>query len=264
MKLTARLLPFLGFLMLVFLTGACGESASPETPPTKAPETHKPDKSETPSVPEKIETYEGIDVSHNQGEVKWDQVKAAGKQFVFIKATEGNDYLDPKFKSNWEGAKAAGLPRGAYQFFHPGDDPQTQADFFIKNVKLEANDLAPVVDIEHSDAVSVTDIQKELQSYLDILEQAYGIKPILYSGQNFLDTEIPHGFGSYPLWIAEYPKKGEVQEGPKTPSQWKDWTFWQYSSSGAVNGIAGHVDLNRFKGTQAQWKALLIRETKPD
>ena len=51
---------------------------------------------------------QGIDVSNWQGDIDWDKVRAAGTQFAFIKATEGGDYLDPKFAQNWQAAKRAG------------------------------------------------------------------------------------------------------------------------------------------------------------
>lgn len=54
----------------------------------------------------------GIDVSRYQGEIDWQEVRRSGVEFVWIKATEGGDYLDPKFHSYWEGARAAGIPAG--------------------------------------------------------------------------------------------------------------------------------------------------------
>jgi lysozyme len=61
---------------------------------------------------------QGIDVSRWQGKIDWASVAAAGKQFAFIKATEGGDHIDPRFLENWHGAKQAGLVRGAYHFVY--------------------------------------------------------------------------------------------------------------------------------------------------
>ena len=58
----------------------------------------------------------GIDVSRYQGDIDWRRVKRAGTEFAWIKATEGGDYVDPKFMENWNQARAAGVPRGAYHF----------------------------------------------------------------------------------------------------------------------------------------------------
>src|SRR5580704_7696948 len=63
-------------------------------------------------------TY-GVDVSYYDGDIDWTQVLAAGKQFALIRVSDGIDFNDPQFASNWQGAKAAGLAVGAYQFFRP-------------------------------------------------------------------------------------------------------------------------------------------------
>src|SRR5689334_1580650 len=88
---------------------------------------------------------QGIDVSHYQGVIDWNQVAEAGTAFVFIKATEGTSYVDPQFQDNWSGAKAAGLLRGAYHFFQPGEDPQQQAEYFLSVVQTVPGDLPPVL-----------------------------------------------------------------------------------------------------------------------
>ena len=83
---------------------------------------------------------EGLDVSAYQKKIDWKKV-AGSKDFVFIKATEGSGLVDKAFASNWEGARAAGLLRGAYHFFHPGIDAIEQADLFL--TKVVACELPP-------------------------------------------------------------------------------------------------------------------------
>src|SRR4051812_44035850 len=61
-------------------------------------------------------TVHGVDVSKYQGEIDWQAAKASGVRFAWIKATEGGDHMDEKFYQNWQNAKAAGVPRGAYHF----------------------------------------------------------------------------------------------------------------------------------------------------
>src|SRR5262249_19644402 len=61
---------------------------------------------------------QGIDVSYWQGDIDWEKVRDAGVSFTYIKATEGGDRIDPKFLENWEGAKRAGIARGAYHFIY--------------------------------------------------------------------------------------------------------------------------------------------------
>ncbi len=196
--------------------------------------------------------YEGIDVSHYQGDVDWAAVKAAGITFAFAKATQGTAEVDPKFAQNWAAIKAAGLTRGAYHFFDPGVDAEKQAEHFIATVQLEAGDLPPVIDIEVSEGVSAEDIDQDIQIWLTKVAEAYGVTPIIYSDLSFLRENLASGFGAYPLWIAEY-----SSTPPTAPGAWKEWLFWQYSQSGSVSGVDGNVDRDVFKGTTAQWEQLL-------
>ena len=91
---------------------------------------------------------QGIDVSNWQGDIDWDRVRAAGTQFAFIKATEGGDYLDPKFKQNWLAAKRVGIPRGAYHMVYWCRAAHEQALWFILNVPNDPDALPPVLDLE--------------------------------------------------------------------------------------------------------------------
>lgn len=116
----------------------------------------------------------GIDVSHFQGNVNWPAVKAAGIAFAFAKASDGNTYTDPQFANNWRGMQAAGILRGAYHFYESKDDPQTQAQQFLKVLgQLGSNDLPPVVDIESSTgSFGTQSLANNLQIWLDTVEQS--------------------------------------------------------------------------------------------
>jgi lysozyme len=195
---------------------------------------------------------QGIDVSERQGTVDWNAVKQAGKVFVFILATDGITWTDPDFATNWSGAKAAGLLRGAYHFYETDDDPTAQAQNFLSAVQLEPGDLPPVVDIERLDSGSTaSQTVKDLQTWLDVVEQATGRTPIIYTSHGFWNSLGTSAFGLYPLWIAEY-----GVQSPTLPAGWARWTFWQFSESGAVAGISGSVDLNVFNGSAAELAAL--------
>ena len=83
----------------------------------------------------------GIDVSRYQEAIDWEDVKAMHSnnisiRFSFIKATEGSDDVDKRFKKNWRAAKEVGMIRGAYHFFNPYKDGTSQAQNFIDNVSL--------------------------------------------------------------------------------------------------------------------------------
>ncbi len=189
---------------------------------------------------------QGIDVSQDQGTVTWSQVAAAAYAFAFIKATDGETYVDPLFAQNWAGAKAAGLLRGAYHFFRAEDDPQAQAEFFWQTVG-GIGELPLVVDVEESMEQSNSVVIANLASFLASLQQWSGQQPMIYTDPGFWNGLGTSAFGGYPLWVAEY-----GVTAPTLPAGWTLWDFWQHSETGNVAGIQGSVDLNVFSGSLAE------------
>ncbi len=196
----------------------------------------------------------GIDVSDHQGLVDFERVKCAGATFVFLRASQGITFKDDMYQRNYQAAKAAGLIVGAYHFYMTDDDPKYQLENFIQSVHLSPGDLPPVVDIEVMNQNSLPDLDHELKLFLDALEQHYGVRPIIYSGERFANAELKD-FGDYPLWLAEY----EVAK-PTLPSGWDRYHFWQFSEKGEVDGVGGAVDTSRFNGSGADLLSLLIRD----
>lgn len=202
---------------------------------------------------------EGIDISHYQTNVDWNDVKNDNISFVFVKATGGATYIDPSFTQHWNAVKKAGIIRGAYHFYYTKDDPSTQAEFFISNVLSisDKDDLPPVIDIE-SDGVntdiSVDQLQLDIHDFLSIVEKAFGRKPILYTSHSFAQKYFADpAFDKYYLWLAEYDLAP-----PNVPTGWSNtgWSFWQNSPSANVKGINGTVDHDLFKGSLAELKSL--------
>jgi lysozyme len=91
---------------------------------------------------------QGIDVSHHQGPIAWQELAGQGVSFAYIKATEGGDYKDRRFSDNWNSAKNAGIARGAYHFFTLCRAGADQARNFIDSVPVEIDALPPAVDLE--------------------------------------------------------------------------------------------------------------------
>ena len=182
----------------------------------------------------------GVDVSHHSGDVDWAQVKAAGYDFAYVKASEGVDAPDPRFAEHWQKLGELGLPRGAYHFYVTEDDPDAQAQLFLSTVDLGPGDLLPVVDVEVVGHGTQPGLPDRLRRFLDLVETATGVRPMVYTGPNFWDANVGPGFGEHPLWIAEY----GVAE-PRLPTDWDGWHLWQYLENQTVPGIEDDVDLNR-------------------
>ena len=203
-------------------------------------------------------TVPGIDVSYWNSGIDWPKVRATGQRYVYAKASEADFYKDPTLDDNWAGAKSAGVLRGAYHFFRCGVDPVSQAKNYIEYVKSLNDDgeLPPALDLEVSDGVPNHKIIPSVKTWLNLVEAAFGKKPIIYSGFYFLKDSFsvagggpPSWAKDYPLWIAQYPNQYVDGMSPSLPPGWFKWTFWQYSEKGKVNGINANVDLNVFNGS---------------
>jgi lysozyme len=199
----------------------------------------------------------GIDVSHHQSVISWDDVKKmkvkdVNLHFAVIKATEGISRVDWQFRRNWREAKQAGMARGAYHFFISSRDGKQQAENFIATVKLEKGDLPPVLDIEQTNRQNAQTIRKRAMDFIRTVEAHYGVKPIIYTNVDFYEQYLGEEFSDYPLWVAHYIQRNK-------PRIQRKWTMWQHSEKGRVNGITTAVDFNVFEGDSSQFDQLLVR-----
>lgn len=194
----------------------------------------------------------GIDISRYQTDITWEKIDTNRIKFIFIKATEGIEYVDPCFNYNWVKSKEHNIIRGAYHYFLPDLDPKYQALNFIANVDLREGDLPPVIDVEETRGVSASEIKFKVKIFCEALTKAYKVNPIIYCNKAFYNNLFTDStFAQYPKWIAHY----NVDQLTMSNN---NWHFWQHSDKGKVAGISGHVDLNVFNGSMAQLKSLTI------
>jgi len=208
------------------------------------------------NIPGDFEIH-GIDVSRYQLEIDWERVKnfRSGDfqvNFVLIKATEGTSLRDPNFGQNWNGAREQGFTMGAYHYFHPHLDPETQANFFVNTVHLNSGDIVPVLDIEEFQAgTTKEELVQSCLIWLRLIERKYGKKPLIYTSAKFYDNYFAGTqIDEYPVWIAHY-YVGE-------PDTKAEWIFWQHSDRAQIDGIEGNVDANVFKGTSNELKEFCL------
>ncbi|RYY69767.1 MAG: glycoside hydrolase family 25 protein [Chitinophagaceae bacterium] len=199
----------------------------------------------------------GIDVSKYQKTIGWRLVKEMQVDnislgFAFIKATEGLSSVDKQFSRNWAMAEKNKLVRGAYHFFIPGKSGKIQAENFIKTVRLKKGDLPPVLDVEQTYGVPKEALQKQVADWIAVVENKYGVQPIIYTNVSFYETLLAGKFDAYPLWVAHYLQK----ERPRINRKWQ---FWQHSETGRVNGIDAFVDFNVFNGNSIDFENLLMQ-----
>jgi GH25 family lysozyme M1 (1,4-beta-N-acetylmuramidase) len=225
----------------LFTSSAPTTSSNPTPAPTPAPTTSN---------------AEGIDVSHWQGTIDWARVRAAGKRFAFIKASENTSFVDDRYQWNRAQAKAAGLYVGAYHFAKPSSasgDAVAEADHFVDTADWTSGELLPVLDLEDTGGLGSSALVTWVRTFLTRVYDRTGERAIIYVSPSFWSTKMANstwfaknGYGV--LWIAHW----TTASSPSVPAEsWggKGWTFWQYTSDGSVSGISGRVDLNRYKGT---------------
>lgn len=200
----------------------------------------------------------GIDVSQWQGDIDWRKVRRAGIDFAYIKATEGGDHVDPRFLDNWEGARRAGVPRGAYHFVYWCRPAHEQALWFMLNVPPDPEALPPVLDVEwnaHSKTcpsrISPAKAREMIEVLLAAMEAHTGQRPILYTDPTFHAQVLEGRFEKYHFWLRS------VAAEPRDIYRKRPWMFWQFTTTGRVPGIDGDVDRNVFNGRPDDWRLVL-------
>ena len=203
----------------------------------------------------------GVDVSHYQGTIDWEILAGEDIEFAFIKATEGSGHVDTGFYENWSAANATELKVGAYHFFSFDSPAETQARLYIETVGALSGNLIPVVDIEFygdkfSNPPKEEEIVAELKTMLALLEEEYGVKPMVYTTYTFYYKYLDGELDGYPLWIRN------VYFSPNLNMR-GDWTFWQYTDQAILEGYSGaeeHIDLNVFYGSLEELDEYVIWE----
>ncbi|HEX5223254.1 MAG TPA: GH25 family lysozyme [Verrucomicrobiae bacterium] len=203
----------------------------------------------------------GVDVSHFQNEsgipqASWDQMYADGKQFVFVKATEGlTGPHDPTMALNVQRASTAGLLVGVYHYAHPENRPTTNGAILeASNMVVYAGSaigpgrLRPVIDLEGSAATlstaALTDWVIAFSNEI-IARRGPGAAPIIYCNQTFANNELDNRVAGYDLWLRTVGSGADpaVDDPPgagfaDATGVFDNWSFWQYSASGSSGGIS--------------------------
>ena len=191
-------------------------------------------------------TVMGIDISKHNGNIDWNAVKNSGVQYVILRcgyrgSASGVLVEDQKFKSNIQGATAAGLKVGIYFFSQAVNEVEAVEEAsmtlsLIKNYKI----TYPVyIDVEsangRADGISKAARTSVINAFCQTIRNS-GYTPGLYANKNWLTEKINTGaLGGCKIWLAQY---------VAAPTYGGRYEMWQYSSRGSIAGIKGNVDLN--------------------
>jgi len=210
----------------------------------------------------------GIDVSSYQGSINWSTVYSQGVRFAYAKATEGEYFQDSTYNNNMNNGKNAGVQMGAYDFTRPDlYCPDSEADYFWNfaggKIVADGKSLYPMADFETFNGVACgygyTSWYNEWSARVKS-KTSHFLHPIIYcsAGSGACDLiEYDKPGGIYlSAWIANYNGENLYTGTPwscctccnawTTGCGGANWTFWQVSSTGAIGGISGNVDLDTY------------------
>jgi lysozyme len=197
------------------------------------------------------DTVDGLDVSRHQGAIDWSAVRAAGARFAFIRVGDGATIADERFADNFAAARAAGLVRSAYLYVRPEEPAADQAAVIARAVgRLGAGDLPVALDVEQVGDLDPAAVVRVLRDLVARVHTATGRAPLLYTNAATWTALGGPDLG-VALWLAHW----DVED-PAVPAPWTDWRFWQRTAGGAIAGVAGAVDLDRFHGSLADLETL--------
>ena len=177
----------------------------------------------------------GIDISSYQCNIDFNKVKNSGIEVAYIKATEGVTYTSTLMKSQYSGAKAAGIKIGFYHYLR-ANNPILEAKHFLGAVERLSSDCKYVIDVEELLGQTITKISSNVKLFTDYL-LLNGKQVCIYTGDDFYINSLNSSIKNIPLWVAHYGVLKSIA---------KKYIGFQYSNSGRVDGINGLVDLNEF------------------
>lgn len=197
-------------------------------------------------MPLKIEAEEeeGIDVSEWQGSINFQQVREAGIDCVYIKATEGFDYYDPYYRTNYENAKANGINLGFYHFLtaKTTEEAYEQANFFVSAISGMEVQMKFALDYEEFYDLNKNTISEIALTFMNRVSELTGEECVMYASAYYANNSFNEDVNKYALWVAEWGVSTPTLTGP-----WDSYDGWQYTDKGLVSGISTYVDRSLFE-----------------
>lgn len=177
-----------------------------------------------------------IDVSHHQGTINWEKVKAAGVDGAILRCGYGDNIAsqdDKQWKRNAEECTRLGIPFGVYLYSYAKSAAQakSEAEHVLRLVKGYKLSYPVYYDLE--EAGTQSGAVDRMNIFAEIIEKA-GYWCGLYCNKSWWDNYLKSLGSRYTKWIARYNDTLGMD----------NVDMWQYSSSGKVSGISGNVDMN--------------------
>lgn len=247
----------LAAVLLLALLAACARGLSNRTGAPGDNDPH-PGVARARSLP-----VQGLDVARYQGRIDFTAARAGGTHFVYMKSTEGKDYIDPSFYDNWRRAREAGMARGAYHFMNWCSLASEQAAWFVSMVPNDPDALPPVLDLEWNNASKCKnkfnreDILEKVRVMLAAMEAHTGKVPVIYTDINFHRDILAGEQFDNAFWV----RSTAAEPAERYPG--RQWLFWQWTQTGTMSGVPVEVDRNAFYGSADEWIMFLLTGCDP-
>ena len=195
----------------------------------------------------------GIDLSHHNGRIRYDELDSL--DFVFLKVTEGTSWTDKAFSKHYSAFREKDMAVGAYHFFRFDADGKEQAQHFLAHLEGKEFQIPLVVDVEQENNphISREKVIARLSAFVKEVKRQTGLKPIIYTNGIGYSDFISDDFSDHTLWLS-------------STNTWRpaimDCTFWQFNIKADLSAITHDVDLNVFRGSREEWEGYL-QEHKP-
>jgi lysozyme len=194
----------------------------------------------------------GLDVYNGDGVMNWPLIAGDGRDFAFVKATEGIGFTDASLSINESQGTAAGLLIGCYDFARPDTNaPAAEADYYVSQVQavggFATGKLLPMLDLETVGDTGAISESAWANAWCAEVKAKTGLNAIVYTYPDFAHNNLDSSIASHPLFIASYDFTTPTSS---VISPWTSYAFWQYTSTGRlVGGPTGNVDLDIYNGS---------------
>ncbi|WP_245953582.1 glycoside hydrolase family 25 protein [Parasphingopyxis lamellibrachiae] len=190
---------------------------------------------------------QGVTIGADQGDVHWPTLRAAGADFAYIHATDGDIDRDPNFAHHWQGAHDAGLRHGAIHIWELCRLAVDQATNFVATVPPDGDALPPaiILDFENNcaDRPDVSVFISELATFLQMIEAHAESPALLYVTREFDATYQVTSRVERSFWLPRRLFKPDFGAVP--------WVMWEASDIRRVEGVENPVRWNVVRPEQS-------------
>lgn len=189
----------------------------------------------------------GIDVSGHHGVINWNQLKEDGIQFAIIRLGYGEDLAeqdDSQAIRNIEECERLGIPYGVYLYSYAMTtaDVASEVAHAVRVIGDHNPTLGVFIDMEDADGYkkrhgmpSADTLSNICADFIAQMEQR-GYHAGIYASTNWHEDILNSDrLSTVTRWVAQW---------ADTCTYSRDYSIWQFTSTGVVQGIDGRVDLD--------------------